>query len=228
MAAQTLKSPIQLFQESSQAVKRNLSLFIFLNAVSILGTAWDVGLDIRDKASGSGWQQIFVHTFTGGSGPALNGSVTLLLIFAGVISYLLLAILNVKAAHKAVVDFGEVWETFKALWWKIILVGLVIVVLIVAGLIAFIIPGLYLIGRLALAPAILIDQNTDVMEALNKSWGYTKGHAWPVFLAVGFGVLLEITSVIPFIGPIIATVLAIAYSVAIPIRYFELKGSKSG
>jgi hypothetical protein len=32
-----------------------------------------------------------------------------------------------------------------------------------------------------------------------------------------------VTSVIPFIGPIVATALSIAYSVAIPIRYFELK-----
>jgi uncharacterized membrane protein len=224
MSSHSLKSPVQLLKESSAAVRRNLTLFIFLNAVGILGTAWDIGLDIRDKSKGSSLQQVFTHTFTGsGSDQGLNGAVVLIFVLAGIVLYLLAAILTVLAAKKQTVKFDEVWRIFKDKWLKIIGVELLVVLLVVVGCVFLLIPGLYLLGRLAIAPALLIDQDVGIMDAMNASWEYTRGKAWPVFVAFFFGALLSVTSVIPFIGPIVATALSIAYSVAIPIRYFELK-----
>jgi hypothetical protein len=228
MTKATLKSPLDLFKESSEAVKRNLSLFIFLNAVTILGTAWDLGLSIRDKSTGSNWWQVVTHTFTGSSSdPSVNVWLTAIFILGGIILYLMAAILAVRAAQHKHVNFSDIWETFKDKWLKILGTEILVAILVIAGCILFIVPGLYILGRLIIAPAMVIDQDIGVNDALNKSWDYTKGHAWPVFVAFFFGALLSLPSIIPFIGPIIATVLAIAYSLAIPIRYFELKNLKN-
>ena len=225
MAKSELMSLGKIFRESAQAVRRNLTLYIFLNTVTILGTAWDIGIYIRDKQHGSSWGQTFIHSFnSSGNNPKLSGWITALLIVAGIVSYLLLAVLSVRVARRQTVQFSEVWEVFKAKWWKIILVELMFFVIVGVGFLALIIPGLYLLSRLAFWPIIIIDQDIGIAEALDRSWKITKGHARVVLVTAFFGFLLGLPSLIPVIGPVIATVLTIAYSVALPIRYFELKG----
>jgi membrane-anchored glycerophosphoryl diester phosphodiesterase (GDPDase) len=223
------KSIGQIFSESAAAVRRNISLFIFLNTLTILSTAWDVGISIRDRNSGNGWAQSIFHTFNGNNGQtSFNsglGTLFVLLIIAGSVLYILTAILSVMAAKNRTVSFSEVWDCFKKTWWKIILVALLSGLLVIAGLLAFIIPGLYLLSRLVFAWIIVIDKKTGVIEALNQSWDLTKGRAWIVFVTLFFGVLLGIISAVPVIGPIISTALAIAYSVALPLRYYELKAA---
>jgi hypothetical protein len=227
----SLKDPLQLFKDSSTVVKRNLTLFIFLNAVPILGTAWEIGQDLKDKTGGSDWMQVLTHSFSGTSNdPQLNPMLIVIYLCAGGVTFLLAGILSVKAAQQKKVEFSQIWETFSILWWKLILVTLLTLLIILAGLVVFLIPGLYLLGRIGLAPIVLIDQNKGVIESLNTSWELTANKTWPVFVAFLFGFLLNIPSVIPIIGPLIGAALVIAYSVALPIRYFELKklDKKSG
>jgi membrane-anchored glycerophosphoryl diester phosphodiesterase (GDPDase) len=226
MAKRELKSLGKIFRESSQAVRRNLTLYIFLNTITILSAAWDIGMYIRDKNHGSSWGQTLVHSFSSsGNDPKISGWITSLLFAAGIVLYILLAILSVRAARHQTVRFSEVWEIFKTKWWKIIIAEILLFVIVGVGLLALIIPGLYLLARLAFWPIIVIDQDISVAEALNKSWEITKNHAWVVLVTAFFGFLLGLPSIIPIIGPIIATVLTIAYSVALPLRYFELEAS---
>jgi hypothetical protein len=189
-----------------------------------LATAWDVGLDLRDKAQGNNWGQVILHTFTGSSGrPDVNGGLVALLILGGVILYLMVLILSVQAARQKTVQLAEVWDVFKTKWWKILLVEVLTFAAIGLGFLLLIIPGLYLLSRLALAPIIAVDQDVGITEALNKSWDMTKDHAWIVFITVFFGFLLGLPAIIPIVGKIAATALTIVYSVALPLRYFELK-----
>ncbi|MBX4196935.1 hypothetical protein KW801_00050 [Candidatus Saccharibacteria bacterium] len=227
MAKPQLKTLTQLFRESYQAVKRNLSLFVFVNVVTILGTAWNIGLDIRDKTHGSDWGQVLGHGFTGsGDYPHVHGGLSVFFILVGLILGLIGVFLSFKAAQRKVVSFDEVWEIFKAKWWKVILVEIIIILFILGGLVALVLPGLYLIARLSLAPYVAIDQDGDVTDAIRKSWEMSKNHAWTIFVTVFFGLVLSLPSFIPVVGKLISLILVIAYSVALPIRYFELKNLK--
>jgi hypothetical protein len=220
-----LKSLSDLFTQSAQAVKRNLSLFVLLNVVTFLGVAWDIGSQLRDKTNSS-WSQVFVHSISSSSDkPTINIWLICALAIVGIISYLLLVVLTVKAATKKIVKFSEIWETFKVKWWKIVLVEILVVILIFAGLILFIIPGLIILSRLVFAPFITINRNVGVVEALNESWSMTKGYAWTIFTTILFSLVLSLPSIIPIVGELISTVLVIAYSVALPIRYFEIKNA---
>lgn len=214
----------ELFSESAQAVKRNLRLFIIFNILTILGVAWGIGSALRDKAAGNDWATVLWHSFTGEADYRINPTLNSLLTLAGLVLYIMVTILAVKAARQKIVSFEEVWEEFKLKWWKVILTVVAIAIPIIAGLIVLIIPGLYLVGRLGLAPYIVIDQEIGPLDAVNKSWQMTKNKAWPVFVAILFGVLLQVPSIVPVVGPVISLILAIAYSVGVPIRYFEMKG----
>src|SRR6266576_2330832 len=109
MSARELKSLSRLFNESAQAVRRNLTLFIFLNSLTILGTAWNIGLDIRNKTNGNNWTQTFLHSFTGsGNDPKISGWLTVLLLVAGITLYVILEVLAVRAARHQTVRFSEV------------------------------------------------------------------------------------------------------------------------
>lgn len=219
----------ELFSESSAVVKRNLRLFIVFNILTILSVAWTIGLVLRDKAQGHDWGSVIWRSFFDANPDyKINSGLNLLISVAGIVLYILAAILAVKAAqHHKEVAFADVWETFQDKWWKIILTIVLIAIPVLAGLILLILPGLYLLARLGLAPYAVIDQDLGPAEAVTKSWDMTRGRAWPVFVAVFFGAILQIPSIIPVIGSIISLILTIAYSAGTPIRYFEYKKVKA-
>ena len=55
------------------------------------------------------------------------------------------------------------------------------------GLILFIIPGLYVIGRLAIGQAVLVNERRGVGDSLRRAWELSGPHAWRI---LGFGLLL--------------------------------------
>lgn len=59
-----------------------------------------------------------------------------------------------------------------------LLVGLIVGV----GFILLIVPGLYLIGRIAPAPALMVaEKRRNPLDAISRSFAITKGHGWAVF-----------------------------------------------
>lgn len=229
MSARKYKSVTELFSKSRVAVRRNLYLFLLINSVAIINIAWQIGTNLRDKTHGSDWSQIISNTVLGSSGgqeKAGPGFILFVLGIAGVVFYLMGVILSLRAAQKEVVNLSDVWDEFKSKALRLIGVILLAGVIILAGLIALVIPGVYFLGRLLFAPYVLVDQNTGVREALNRSWNMTKGWVWSVLSVVLFGIVLSLPNVIPIIGPIIAFVLTLFYSVAVPLRYMEVKHAK--
>lgn len=230
MATTKYKSPFQLLQASAEAVRRNLPFFIILNLITMLDVVWRMGVNVRDKTHGVEWGDILTDSLFGSSSYPVSESTALILIFVvlTILTSLMLVILSLRAAQIPKVAPMDVWEEFKAKGFRILLIELALVLLIGAGLLLLVLPGLYLIGRLVMAPYILVDQNTKVVEALNRSWELTKGKMWQVYNVLLFGILIALPNLVPIIGPPIALALAIAYSVALPLRYFEMKGAKNG
>ena len=229
MAENYYKTPGELWRLSREAVRRNLSLFVFLSSITILNTAWQTGKDLHDKTHGSGWKMVFSSSIYGSNGgyPRVGGFfvITVLIVLA-IVFALMSVVLAVHAAKKDKVEFAEVWEDFKDKWLRLIGVELLTAFILFCGFVALVIPGIYLIGRVILAPYILIDQNTKIFEAIEKSWHLTRDRMWQVYSVLVFSLILSLPSIIPVIGPIIAFVLVLSFSVAMPLRYLDLKHNR--
>lgn len=59
-----------------------------------------------------------------------------------------------------------------------------------AGLVLLIVPGLYLLARWSIAPALVITRNLKATEALGASWGATRHCAWMLSLVYLTGFLI--------------------------------------
>jgi hypothetical protein len=70
-----------------------------------------------------------------------------------------------------------------------------------AGLILFVVPGLYVIGRLAVGQAVLIEERRGIVDSLRRAWDLSNGCAWRILgfallmLAAVLGAILLLTAV---------------------------------
>ncbi len=224
------KPVLEVYRESAQAVRRNLNLFILLAIPTFIDVAWRSGTDLRNSTNHETISS-FLSSSVLGSGPSVpnysTGSTVfvILLTIAGVITSVMSVILVTRAAQRHIVRPGDVWQEFITKWWRILLVELLVGVLIVAGFFALIIPGIIILPRLILAPYLLVDQDTGIIEAVKRSWHLTEGKMVPVYALILFGIVLAVPNFIPVAGPILAFLLTFFYAVAMPIRYMEFKKS---
>ncbi len=57
-------------------------------------------------------------------------------------------------------------------------------VIVSIGLVAFIVPGIYLLIRLFASPASAVLDKKNPIDALSRSWHMTQGHGWEIFITV--------------------------------------------
>jgi hypothetical protein len=125
------------------------------------------------------------------------------LIFVG--SFYALAAASVK---------GEKLTTRRAYSWSLkkyfsllalmILFGLMVTI----GFIVLIIPGLFILGRISLAPLVMFNEDLGPIKSIKRSWSLSKGHVNEMLgalfagLLVGgfYGLINSATSVAPLVG----------------------------
>ena len=71
------------------------------------------------------------------------------------------------------------WSEFG--WY--VLAAIVTGVISALGLVLLIIPGLFIITRLALSNFAMIDEGLKPIESIKRSWALTRGYFWQMFLA---------------------------------------------
>ena len=116
---------------------------------------------------------------------------------------MLVSVSKSDQAISAVEAYRRAWVFVAKYFWVSILGALIVV----CGTILLVIPGIYLMIALSMAPLIVINEFSEVtvVSALKKSREYVKGYWWPVlgrflFLLVvllGFGILLAIILFLP-------------------------------
>lgn len=60
--------------------------------------------------------------------------------------------------------------------------SLIMGIVVMAGCLFFIIPGIYLALRLQFFLAFIIEENAGIIESLHRSWEITKGQVMPLFI----------------------------------------------
>lgn len=232
MKRASLTSAVDLFGKSYALVRKNLNIYALVYAVpAAMYIAGTIQLLDNDQTENWDWVSVFSFSLFGPDSSFDAGSVifAFVLFMASIISYFLATILNLRVAQAHKPAFRPLWQEFKDnwLWAKLAGLGIVTMLILVVGFVLLIIPGIILLWRLFMAPYILIDKKTDVMDALSDSWNMTKGYGWPIYSILLFSFVLSLTAIFPIVGGLIAFVLGVAYAVAPALRYQEIKKNGS-
>ncbi|MEM8918977.1 MAG: hypothetical protein AAGE37_08975 [Pseudomonadota bacterium] len=90
-----------------------------------------------------------------------------------------------------------------------IVANILIALLMFGGLFLFIVPGLYLIGRLAVVPMVIADENErNPAAALQKGWAITKNNGWSTFFFLLIILMVGLVTLLVF-GLVIGLVLTL-------------------
>ena len=83
-------------------------------------------------------------------------------------------------------------------------------IIVIIGLALFVAPGIYLGLRLQFFYALMVDDNTGIIDSFKKSWSITKGHSLSLFILFLIMLLIYfIGSIALFVGIFIATPLTV-------------------
>lgn len=66
-------------------------------------------------------------------------------------------------------------------FWDLLKMMILYSLCILGGLILFIIPGLYLSGRLMFAPYLSVEKTQGARKSIKESWEATRGNGWKIF-----------------------------------------------
>lgn len=225
-------SVFDLPAKSWEIVKNNWQMFAVVNILSIFSALAGIFGDQSEK------QANIYDKFQGGgaslfSGPELAAAlgigsvIAILFIVFNIFLYAMATSLELRSSTGEKPDFNSLFDAGKKYWLR--LLGLMIVagVTIFIGLLLFIVPGIIAIGRLIFAPYIMFDKDMGIVDSMRASAHLTKGKAGLVWAAIGVMILVSIAagiiSAIPVIGALIGTLVTIAFSLVLVLRYQEIK-----
>lgn len=223
-----------LLGKSLEIVKNNWQIFAIVNIFGILYAIINA-LNPGDYSTNKINNPIF-------SGPAeISGVQVGTIIGGGLLIFLIFAVINfffivmnislqLKSAGGKKPEFSELFDDGKKYFFPMLGLIILLAIIISVGFILLIVPGVIAIGRLAMAPFIMIDKKVGIEEALKQSNKLGKkyfGKVWEVILIIILiSVLTGIISGIPLLGPLAGTAIGIAYSVILALRYKQLQGHK--
>lgn len=120
------------------------------------------------------------------------------------------------------ISFQEVISQAQPFFWKFVGLGILSALVVIAGFILFIIPGFLAIFFLIFSSYLMVDKNLGVVDSMKGSYELVKQN-WKVILALFLlQLIVQIPSIVPIVGPIIATVLGIAYFCLPAILYLRM------
>jgi hypothetical protein len=116
--------------------------------------------------------------------------------------------------------FGAGWRMFWPYTGLVLLIALIVAV----GLVLFIVPGLLMLRRYALAPYYLLERKMGIRDAMEKSAddAVTYGGIWDLLLVI---LIIFMFGFIPGIGWVALIVLSVAYCCAPAIRYVQISNA---
>jgi len=87
-------------------------------------------------------------------------------------------LLAARGDRCGVLDFSKSYGNFL----NVIFAAALVQVIISAGVVFFIVPGIILACKLAFVPYLVVDRRMGAIEAITASWEMTRGHAFDIFL----------------------------------------------
>jgi len=191
------KNLIGVFDAVNEAwtlVKKNLNLFLY------------IGIGLQLLSAVVNWLLLGkvvtdVDTLNSGNLVSLIPSFSLSFLFAIVLGSLIslsLALLVIKTSRGETVTINSLINDVLKVYFKFLAVEFIVGAIVVVGFILLIIPGIIFSAWFFAAIFILLEQNTDVFEAIKQSKNLVAGLTAEVLLRFALGALLLICASIIF------------------------------
>lgn len=113
-------------------------------------------------------------------------------------------------------------------YWNFLSTNILMGLIFLGGLILFIIPGFYFMGRLAFASYISVDKNKSAEDSIKESWNMTRDHGWSIFwkgFLIGLFILLGVLAL--FVGLFITYPIGIIIFAMLYREFQKYKNSTS-
>lgn len=138
---------------------------------------------------------------------------------------------------KADLTIPELYERTRPRLPALLAAGIVAGLAVAIGLVLLILPGLYLLTRWCLIPAVIVIEKRRAGESFDRSWQLTRGYGWSVFgslvvayllYVIGQGVLRALFAPLPdfaaiWIGGVVAHSITTPFIAAVgAVLYFRL------
>lgn len=109
---------------------------------------------------------------------------TALLLFYASLYGTIFHYINSYIANKGIVKEAEITSGVQSDFFKLILLSIISAILILAGIMLLIIPGIYLMIPLSLTSAILVFKRYSVTESIAYAFDLVKNHWWITFITL--------------------------------------------
>jgi uncharacterized membrane protein len=149
----------------------------------------------------------YIGTFTTGLFNFIYGVLVLMPISYGTSWVFLKA---VRGEDFRVQDIFFAYQSFGNILLANILVGLIVG----AGILMLIVPGIIFACKLAFVPYLVMDEKMEAVDAVRKSWNMTRGHTGTIFLMGVVAFFVGLGGLICFIVGIIPAVIWISLAFA--------------
>ncbi len=191
--------------------------FFELLLITIILTVFFVVLGIARKAAESElFLSPFFALFTLGYSILIMNPVR----YGGLYSYL-------KAARGETPQVKDIF-IFQRKYFNVVLAGLLNSVIVIAGFILLVVPGIIFACKLAFVPYLVIDRDMEPVEAVKKSWSMTRGYAGRIFVIWLLGIPIALLGLLLLaVGVIPASMWIISAQVYLYHRVAELEKAQS-
>jgi hypothetical protein len=75
---------------------------------------------------------------------------------------------------------------------RLIVIGALTMLIVVLGLVALVVPGIYLAGRLQLTGPVLAAERAGVFASVSRAWNLTQGHWWRAMTVLGVAAVIQL------------------------------------
>ncbi len=220
-------SSFDLAKKSANLVKKFLPLFALVWVIDLLGS---IGPEPDSElATNSAMWSESLNIGPGALSTLLGGALVILLVLLVVYIFVtaMRYSLELRVSRGKTPKVNELVSDAKKYFFRFVGVGLLSILIVIPGLIALILPGLYLLVRIIFAPYLLIDRDLSAVDAIKASWRMTDGR----FMATAgpLGVILLVTIIatilfgwVPVVGGVLALIASIAVSLTLPLRYVQI------
>ncbi len=231
-----LPGAFELFRPSKEIVLKNIWIFGPLYAVPFIFWIHSWIWSPLPNQHVSWWHSGGGFSSGWPGGPLPTYSTFLLIGFSllwfviigalGTIAQIMSQAAQLDAAKGKNLDFQNLWSVVKELGWRMLGLYAVTGLIILAGLILLIVPGLIFIRRYFLASYIMLDKKTGIRESLDQSAALSKVNSGSIWGVIGVMFLIGLVNIVPIIGGLGSFALGSLYSIAPAMRYQQLKAIK--
>jgi uncharacterized membrane protein len=130
---------------------------------------------------------------------AIVGFVLSLFLMLGAMTFALRAHDDVAS-----VELADLWNPQP--FWRFVGAEILATLIIIAGLILLIVPGIIAAVGLAFVPYLVIDRGDGPISALTESWRITNGHKWRLFLLALAMIGINLVGLLALIVGLLVTV----------------------